>query len=109
MAALLPKPQVIQIKQPRSTSVTRWLVLLCLVLVAVVGTAQALHFHADDLAATDKHCPLCQTLHSTTPLVHTLQLNFSFQAVAYFLCRTSSHKQSVYSPFALFSRPPPLV
>src|ERR1700712_2511013 len=96
--------------------------MLCVMLAAVVGTAQAAHIHGRWLPdhathfsqATDasqgegeEHCPLCAAMHSAMPA--TMQVvpepvsgvvqRFSATALA------GPQKQWI---FAMFSRPPPV-
>lgn len=95
-------------KQARSGVALRWLVFLCLALVAVTATAQALHFHVDQLAGTPKHCPICPVLHSVTPLAHSVQLDFSLHTTAFLAASAESHRYLLENTFSLFSRPPPV-
>jgi len=100
--------QVIWHKQARSGIAVRWLVVLCLALVSVAGTAQVLHFHADQLDGAPKHCSICLVLHSFAPLAHSVQLDFSLQATAFLSLSVDSHRPPMAASFALFCRPPPL-
>src|SRR5579863_10288768 len=56
--------QVTFIKQPRASLAVRWMIVLCLALVAFAAGAQALHYHADQSAEAAKHCSLCLVMHS---------------------------------------------
>jgi hypothetical protein len=100
---------VISIKQARAGAIARWLVVLCLALVSISGAVQVLHYHADQLGSTAKECPLCQVLHSAATVVHSVEINISFQTTTYLPIFTESNHQSALTVFALFSRPPPLV
>jgi hypothetical protein len=91
----------------RSPSIFRCLVFVCLVLLCVSAAAQVVHAHSDQVPGTVQHCPICQILHSVTPLVYSIQLNFSFQTAAYLSACADSARQSLAQSFALFSRPPP--
>jgi hypothetical protein len=82
-------------------------VLLCLTLFLLSATAQVLHIHSDQMPGSAKHCPMCPVLHSVAPLIHSLQLDVSFQTTAYLPPCFDSHRHAVESSFALFSRPPP--
>ena len=44
-----------------------WVAVVCLVLLAVLAMAQAVHTH-DGISDTD-HCPLCIVLHAAAPLL----------------------------------------
>jgi hypothetical protein len=82
------------------------LALLCIALVFVCGTVQAVHVHPDgDISHAD--CPLCAIAHVSvqiggqsaslhfTPVVSTVE---AFLALA---------RSRTFSIFALFTRPPP--
>jgi hypothetical protein len=96
--------------------------MLCVALMAAVGTAQAVHIHGDwlpqnALHATvpadasqgqgEEHCPLCVAMHSALPVTLAV-VPESLQEVRLLL---SAHvliaPQRLWS-FAMFSRPPPV-
>jgi hypothetical protein len=95
------------IKQTNKSYAVRCLVVLCVALLSLTAAAQVLHFHADDFSGIEKRCPLCSVLHSVTPLVHAVQLDFSYQTTALLQVSTTSDHGSFFGLFALFSRPPP--
>jgi len=100
----------------------RWLSCLALALVAVVGTAQAVHIHGDWLphsqhefhsAALDaqnmggeEHCPLCVAMHTALPAEFRLAPLPTVEPVA---ISTELAVPTVVARwhFAMFSRPPP--
>lgn len=92
----------------RASSVARWLAVVCLALVCISATAQALHFHPNEPGDSAKHCPICPVLHSTAPLAQSLQFSFALQYAAYLPFAAGISRQSLEKSFALFSRPPPL-
>jgi len=100
----------------------RWLAAACLVLAAVVGTAQAVHIHGDWLPKADhtlhapaassqalggdERCPLCVAMHSVLPassVQYTALEVLEPAAVAEGFERTGESSWH----FARFSRPPP--
>jgi hypothetical protein len=85
----------------------RWLVLLCLLLIATMTAAQTLHRHADDPAPNGKHCPICQVAHSAVQIVPTAQLHVALQAANYLFFPASIDRKSSLDSAPLFSRPPP--
>ncbi|HWX56499.1 MAG TPA: hypothetical protein VN176_18085 [Verrucomicrobiae bacterium] len=86
----------------------RWLAVLCLVLVASSAAAQTLHFHADDLAGTSKHCPICPVLHAAVRVPQTVELNLTFRVTGYQHRPAEPGWTVAVDSAPLFSRPPPL-
>jgi hypothetical protein len=100
----------------------RAVALLCVLLAAVVGTAQAAHIHGEWLPSNtahfslasdgsqgqgEEHCPLCAAMHSALPA--------SMQAVPEPACEVAQGFAAFVSAaphkfwiFAMFSRPPPV-
>ena len=102
----------------------RWLAAVCLALVAVAGTAQAVHVHGQwlpqnkaqvhaPIEATQSNggedrCPLCVALHPALPV--SLQAAPPPPAlVSTPLVETAWHAPEAPWPFAIFSRPPPSI
>ena len=85
----------------------RWLIVLCVLLVATVATAQTLHLHTDDLAPNGKHCPFCQVAHSAVQIVPIAQLQVALQETGYSFFPASLDRKSPSDSTPLFSRPPP--
>ena len=97
------------------------LALLCVWLVAIVGTAQVAHVHGDWLPKTDthlsapglaseglgeEHCPLCVAMHTTLPT--TVQVvPEPVQEVSQRLSTNVLVAPQKQWSFAMFSRPPP--
>lgn len=100
--------QVRSLEKSRSAAIFRWLVFLCLVLVSIAATAQAMHFHSDQAARTTNHCSICLVMHSAAVAAHQVQLDSSFQSSGYLHVSANSARVSSLASFALFSRPPPL-
>jgi len=90
-----------------STPGKPWIALLCVLLLAVVAGAQALHFHADGPASDDKPCPFCQVEHSVVAFVSILQLPFVLHATGYHWLPQSIGRKSPCDSITLFCRPPP--
>lgn len=100
---------VSRIQQTHRNSTFRWLVVVCLALVAITATAQAVHYHPDQVAGAASHCSLCLVMHSAVAVTHSAEISFSFQTSTYLPMSEDSQRQSASTSFALFSRPPPLV
>lgn len=83
------------------------LALLCVLLVAVAGTAQVAHIHADSTSHAD--CSLCAAAHVTLHLVPAPAPAPPATVVAVFEALPPSVVPSALSTFALFIRPPPAV
>jgi hypothetical protein len=91
------------------------LAVFCLVLVAAVGTAQAVHIHGAVLPENDasqpsgpEHCPLCVTLHSALPV--TLRVDPTpMRAIGYKAPVEAEDAADSHWHYAMFSRPPPAV
>jgi hypothetical protein len=83
------------------------LALVCVLLVAVAGTVQVAHTHAD---GTDTHadCSLCAAAHITVHLAQTPVPAPSAAVVTLLEALPLSVLPSVLSTFALFTRPPPV-
>src|SRR5258708_2043200 len=99
------KPE--QTNSPHSSPVRSWVPLLCVLLLVTVAGAQALHFHADDLAANGKPCPICQVAHSSVQVVPVAQLQVALQTAGYLFSPASLDRRSPLDSSPLFSRPPP--
>jgi len=91
----------------QSSPARRWVIVLCVLLVAAVATVQALHIHADDLAPNGKHCPICQVSHSAVQTVSVSQSHVALQAAGYLFSPASIDRKSSLDSTPLFSRPPP--
>jgi Protein of unknown function (DUF1275) len=85
----------------------RWLVAVCILLLAVSAVAQS-HLHPDDSITSPKHCPICQVAHSISIQVAVVsQLHVMFTTTGY-LDFAQDHDQllDLYAAWH-FSRPPP--
>jgi hypothetical protein len=91
-----------------SSPAKRWLVLLCLLLIATMTAAQTLHLHPDELTPNGKHCPLCQVAHSAVQTVSMVQLHVAMQATGTLFFPASIDRKSPSDSTPLFSRPPPV-
>jgi hypothetical protein len=90
-----------------SSPAKRWLVLICLLLVATMAAAQTLHQHANDLAPNGKHCPICLVAHSAVQVASMVQLHVAVQTTGYLFFPASIDRKSPLDSTPLFSRPPP--
>jgi hypothetical protein len=92
------------------TPARRWVIQICLCLLAVMLLSQALHVHPNDFTQTDvKHCTVCQLAHApiqATPIPH---LTFGLARTAFLSLSADRHPKLVLASFSLFCRPPPLV
>ncbi len=112
--AVTQRPKRGAVDQPHSLW-TRLLAVFCLVLVAAVGTAQAVHIHGAVLPENDasqpsgpEHCPLCVTLHSALPV--TLRVDPTpMRAIGYKAPVEAEDAADSHWHYAMFSRPPPAV
>ena len=82
-----------------------WVALLCLLLLAVLAMAQAVHTH-DGISDAD-HCPLCIVLHAAAPVVAAAAIIALVQvAIAMPALETRAVTRNWHAQ--LFTRPPPL-
>jgi hypothetical protein len=89
----------------------RWgifLALLCVLLVAVAGTIQVAHTHADGID-THADCSLCAAAHVTVQVVQSPDPAPTVSVVAVLEALPVTFAPSALSTFALFTRPPPSV
>jgi hypothetical protein len=83
------------------------LAILCVLLVVVTGTVQAVHFHTDE-ADGHANCSLCATAHVSIQLVQT-PVPAQVSSIATVLPALRPVVLSIgASTFALFNRPPPV-
>jgi hypothetical protein len=79
--------------------------LVCVLLVAVAGTVQVAHTHADGITHAD--CSLCAAAHITVQLEQTPIAAPAAAVVALLEMLPAPELPSALSTFALFTRPPP--
>jgi hypothetical protein len=84
------------------------LTLFCVLLVAIAGTVQVAHTHADGLA-THADCSLCAAAHVTVQLSQTPAAAPPVSVVTILETLPIAGVSSALSTFALFTRPPPIV
>jgi Na+/proline symporter len=91
-------------RSPRQLSSARWVVLLCLLLLALLATVQVAHVHLTD--SDQNHCALCMALHTAIPVVAAAAL-----IVLVELGSRTPQPEPVYHaysrPTRLYIRPPP--
>jgi hypothetical protein len=83
------------------------LALVCILLVAVAGTVQVAHSHADG-ADTHANCSLCAAAHVTVHMEQTPAPAPAASVVAMLESLPPAVLPSALSTFALFTRPPPV-
>src|SRR5260370_19574914 len=93
----------------RSSSVARWWIFLCLMLVLVPAFAQACHLHPGNLANETKQCSVCQMAHTPLQLVLVVPLAVAFKTPAVLPSVAVLEPRCVLTSFSLFCRPPPQV
>jgi len=81
--------------------------LVCILLVAVFSTVQVAHTHAD--ADTHANCSLCVAAHVTLHLGGSPSPAPAAAVVTVLETLPRSVVPSALQPFALFTRPPPVV
>jgi hypothetical protein len=82
------------------------LIAICLVLVLILPTVQALHYHA--LSGGSDRCSTCQAINSTTQALPRVVLWAVLAAMTFVAWTTELIPIHHIDPFYLFSRPPPL-
>lgn len=95
---------------PRLRAAHPWrllLVILCVLLVVVSGTVQAVHIHADE-AGTHANCSLCATAHVAIQLVQAPAAVQASTIVAMLPTLRPATVSIGFFTFALFNRPPPV-
>lgn len=100
----------------------RTVAMLCLLLVAFAGTAQAVHVHGQWLphqqiqadvavqasqAPSEAACPLCMAMHSALPVVAAVPSTEILAEKAIRVAAVADHVPDEAWHFARFSRPPP--
>jgi len=83
-----------------------FLAVLCVLLVALLGTVQAAHFHADN-ATTHANCSLCATAHVTVQMVQTPAPAPTTHVIAKVEILRPAELPSGFCAFSHFTRPPP--
>ena len=84
------------------------LALVCVLLVAIAGTAQIAHAHTDG-ADAHANCSLCAAAHVTVQIVQTPADAPPVAVIAMLEALPAPATPGVLSTFALFTRPPPAV
>jgi len=80
--------------------------LLCIVLVVVCGSIQAVHVHPDgDILHAD--CPLCATAHVAVQVVQPPVAEFVAPVLSVVEAFVPIVRTRTFCIFALFTRPPP--
>ncbi|MDR3792496.1 MAG: hypothetical protein P4L03_03855 [Terracidiphilus sp.] len=91
-------------RSPRPLSPARWVVLLCLLLLALFATVQVAHVHLTD--ADQNHCALCMVMQTAAPVAAAAAL-----IVLVELGSRTPQPEPVYQtcsrPKRLYIRPPP--
>ncbi|HZR58557.1 MAG TPA: hypothetical protein VFA74_16935 [Terriglobales bacterium] len=95
-----------------SADLRRWftkvLPLVCVLLVAVSGFAQAIHVHPDDSRLPSHECSICSVAHAGVIASATYNPSPVFVQTELFVAPDAIH-QSLGFSFSLRIRPPPAV
>jgi hypothetical protein len=91
------------------SSAQRWVVLACLLLMAITVATQALHSHAYELSSEARHCTICQVAHTTVQATAVAQLVLSSTSTVFLSLSADPDPKQGLDTFSLFSRPPPTV
>lgn len=84
----------------------RWGILLCLILVACVAAAQAVHFHAHEFS-NHENCVVCQLAHAPKLANAAIVVVVTFAPAAFLTVVSTSAPQLAIHEFSLLCRPPP--
>jgi len=99
--------RVIKNRQFGKSIFQRWMTVLCLLLVVLLTSAEAVHFHPD--SAISRHgspCLLCFSLHANAPVASAQPLPVQF-SVTVFAIAYEVQAKGIASRLELFTRPPP--
>jgi hypothetical protein len=83
-----------------------WVIVACLLLLSVSAATQA-HIHADDLAATASHCPICHVAHSSAQVALVVELDRVLTTTDFVCTAPDADNKSNFELSWHFSRPPP--
>jgi hypothetical protein len=96
-----------RVKPKQQTTRRIVLALLCVLLVIVCGTIQAVHVHpAGEISHAD--CALCATAHLAVQVVQPAVTLFVTPIVVVVETAAPRVRSTTFSTFALFTRPPPV-
>jgi hypothetical protein len=99
----------VNIQRPKLRGQGTWkflLVFVCIALVFVCGTVQAVHSHSDgNISHAD--CPLCATAHVGVSIVSQPSLLHFTPTVSYVEANLPPARSHRVLAFALYTRPPP--
>jgi hypothetical protein len=84
------------------------LALVCVLLVAALGTVQVAHTHADG-TANHADCALCAAAHISVHYVSAVSPAPTTSVIAVLVALPPSIFRIALATFALFTRPPPAV
>ena len=89
------------------TTFQRWMTFVCLLLVVVLTSAEAVHIHPDSAISRDgTRCLLCFSLHASARVASTHPMPVQF-AVTMLSVTYEVQAQGIASRLELFTRPPP--
>lgn len=91
-----------------ATTFQRWITVVCLLLVVLLTSAEAIHIHPDSAISRDgSRCLLCLSLHANAPVASSAQpLPVQF-AVTMLSVTQEFQSKGIASRLELFTRPPP--
>jgi len=85
----------------------RWMTVVCLLLVVVLTSAEAIHIHPDAAISRDgSRCLLCFSLHANAPVASAQPLPVRL-GVTMFSFTYEVQATGIASRLELFTRPPP--
>jgi hypothetical protein len=96
-----------RVDSARLSPATRWMALICLLLVGTALVVSALHLHPNDLGSDAKHCSVCQVAHAPMQAVSPAHIVFGLTASAFLAVSAQPRSRTFLTTFSLFSRPPP--
>jgi hypothetical protein len=96
-----------QSRMPDFSPALRWAAVLCLLLIGIAATAQALHSHPNELAGDAKHCATCQIAHAPAKVGPVFELVSRPAATVFLVSLSKCQPKALFASFSLFSRPPP--
>ena len=91
----------------RLTPVKRRIALICVLLIAVMIGAQALHAHPNEFSSAAKHCTVCQIAHTSLQVATLAHVDFGLKTTAYLPVSEDPDAPRALDSLPLFCRPPP--
>jgi flagellar basal body-associated protein FliL len=100
---------VLRKAQLESSTLTRWIALICVLLALVMTGVEATHAHSEAAVARNSTpCAICLSAHAKAPTI-TVQLLPMIYPVETVSVTYESQGKSAIAELSLFIRPPPSV